>query len=83
MQGLLTCFVCDPGRRDWLATGSAQGSVAVWDLRFQVCPPPPPPLPWSALLPPPPSTLRPLPHSPCSSCTHLMFLPRLASALCV
>ena len=36
MQGLLTCFACDPVRRDWLVTGSAKGSVAIWDLRFQV-----------------------------------------------
>ena len=35
-QGLLTCFACDPVRRDWLVTGSAKGNVAVWDLRFQV-----------------------------------------------
>ena len=38
MQGLLTCFACDPVRRDWLVTGSAKGSVAIWDLRFQVEP---------------------------------------------
>ena len=36
VQGLLTCFACDPVRRDWLVTGSAKGNVAVWDLRFQV-----------------------------------------------